>query len=36
MDKIEIKEIDGQNDEAIEMAFYAFYPSPGDLERLIK
>jgi len=35
MDKIEIKEIEGQNDEAIEMAHYAFYPSPGGLERLM-
>ncbi len=36
MDKIEIKEFQGQEDEAIEMAFYAFYPTPGDLERLTK
>ena len=36
MDKIEIKEFDGQNDEAIEMAFYAFYPTPGDVEGIKK
>lgn len=36
MDKIEIKEFDGQNDEAIKMAFYAFYPTPGDVESLTK
>ncbi|MCE7742090.1 MAG: GNAT family N-acetyltransferase [Candidatus Heimdallarchaeota archaeon] len=36
MEKIEIIEIDGQNDEAIEMAFYAFYPSPGDVDTIKK
>ncbi|MHA1197897.1 MAG: GNAT family N-acetyltransferase [Candidatus Heimdallarchaeaceae archaeon] len=36
MDKIEIKEFDGQNEEAIEMAFYGFYPTPGDVDSIKK
>ena len=36
MDKIEIREFQGQEDEAIEMAFYAFYPTPGDVEKIKK
>ena len=36
MDNIEIKEFVGQEDEAIEMAFYAFYATPGDVESIKK
>ncbi len=36
MDNIEIKEFQGQDDEALEMAFYAFYPTPGDVEKIKK